>query len=404
MRIALLSFEYPPETGFGGIGTYTWYQARALVKLGHVVHVLAGAGGSSERRLRTVEHDGVIVHRIKSDGLVSRAAGLLGAAGLRWTRSRIENGWSMYRGLRELLERHAYDVIEMPECGGEGWIVNQLIRGARTVVRFHSPAQLIMDSYPVSRPDVAGCSRLERLAMTGAGALTSCSRFLADEVTTRIGLARPIEVIPNGIDLALFDAAEPMDVRRRFNLPAERPIILFTGRIETRKGIELCPEIVRTVLERHDVAFVFAGRDTFGYMEKTLLPSVRSRTLRGSIHYLGDLDFVTVRACLRNAAIFLLPSLWENCPYSCVEAMAAGTAIVAADQGGMPELITHGTSGLLARCGDPASFVEQLERLIGDEALRGRLAAAARRAVETRLTDVHIAGQSVAFYRRAFDL
>ena len=50
MKIALLSFEYPPETGFGGIGTYTWYQARALVKLGHQVHVLAGATSAAALR------------------------------------------------------------------------------------------------------------------------------------------------------------------------------------------------------------------------------------------------------------------------------------------------------------------------------------------------------------------
>ncbi len=43
MRIALLSYEYPPETGFGGIGTYTRTQARALARLGHEVHVIAGA-------------------------------------------------------------------------------------------------------------------------------------------------------------------------------------------------------------------------------------------------------------------------------------------------------------------------------------------------------------------------
>jgi glycosyltransferase involved in cell wall biosynthesis len=139
-------------------------------------------------------------------------------------------------------------------------------------------------------------------------------------------------------------------------------------------------------------------------LEDTLLPSVRRRSLRGSIHYLGDLDFATVRACLRDAAIFLLPSLWENCPYSCLEAMAAGTAIVCSDQGGMPELIAHEATGLLARCGDAASFVEQLERLIGNETLRRRLAIAARRIVETRLTDVLIAQRSVEFYRRAFDL
>ena len=53
MRIALLSYEYPPETGFGGIGTYTWNQARALTKLGAEVHVLAGsltAGQGPKRR------------------------------------------------------------------------------------------------------------------------------------------------------------------------------------------------------------------------------------------------------------------------------------------------------------------------------------------------------------------
>jgi len=55
MKIALLSFEYPDETGFGGIGTYTWYQARALVKLGQKFHVLAGA--PEPTALQNHEHD-----------------------------------------------------------------------------------------------------------------------------------------------------------------------------------------------------------------------------------------------------------------------------------------------------------------------------------------------------------
>ena len=73
MRIALLSYEYPPETGFGGIGTYTWYQARAMAKLGHEVHVLAGslqANGLSSR-----EEEGVRVHRYRADGRWMRAFG-----------------------------------------------------------------------------------------------------------------------------------------------------------------------------------------------------------------------------------------------------------------------------------------------------------------------------------------
>ena len=396
MNIALMSFEYPSETGFGGIGTYTWYQARALVKLGHQVHVLAGAAAPTP--LRTETHDGVVVHRYHADGRLMRLFGRLDGSRLWWTKNRLENGLSMYEAVRALRRRHEYDVLEMPECGAEGWLVNHLTR-ARTLVRFHSPARLIMGYYDVRRADVTLCSSLERFAMMGAGAFTACSRFLADEVRARLGIRSAIGVIPNGIDLELFDAAEQVDIRREYDLPRHRPLILFAGRMEPRKGIHVCREIVPRILERYDVGFVFAGRDLFGHMRHTLLPEVASRPLRGSIHYLGDLSLTAVRSCVRQTDIFLLPSLWENCPYSCLEAMAAGRAVVCSDQGGMPELVRDGVNGLLARTGDAASFVRQLERVIEDRALADRLGAAARRTIEDSFTDVDVARSSVAYYR-----
>lgn len=84
MKIALLSFEYPPETGFGGIGTYTWYHARALARLGHEVHVLAGA--TSATPLRRDTHDGVVVYRYVADGGLMRAlagSAIVGCGGRR---------------------------------------------------------------------------------------------------------------------------------------------------------------------------------------------------------------------------------------------------------------------------------------------------------------------------------
>ncbi|MBC7791202.1 MAG: glycosyltransferase, partial [Anaerolineae bacterium] len=146
MKIGLLSFEYPPETGFGGIGTYTWYQARALAKLGHDVHVLAGA--TSATPLTLTGHDGVTVHRFRSSGVLMNAFGALGKYRLWWTKNRLENALSMYRALRPLLRKHQFDVLEMPECGAEGALVNHLL-DVRTVVRFHSPSRLIMPFYDV---------------------------------------------------------------------------------------------------------------------------------------------------------------------------------------------------------------------------------------------------------------
>jgi glycosyltransferase involved in cell wall biosynthesis len=395
MKIALLSFEYPPETGFGGIGTYTWYQARALVKLGHEVHVLAGA--TEPTALRTQDHDGVQVFRFRSNGVVIPWVKLLDKQRLWWTKNRIENALSMYRGLKKLKHEHKYDLVEMPECGAEGLLVNNLTR-MPTLIKLHSPARLIMSYYDVRPADITLCSSLEQLGIRGATTFSSCSRFLAQEARDKLGIQRPVRVIPNGIDLDLFDAAEQVDFRRKFDLPRDRPLIFFSGRMEYRKGIHLCKEIVTSILERYDVVFVFAGQDLFNYMTDTLLPYLKTNDLKGSVHYLASLGMTDIRSAVCQTDIFLLPSLWENCPYSCLEAMAAGRAIVSSDQGGMPELIQDGENGLLARREDPASYIAGLERLIKDAALRKRLGAAARKTIEKSYTDVHIAKMSTDYY------
>jgi glycosyltransferase involved in cell wall biosynthesis len=401
MRLALLSYEYPPETGFGGIGTYAWYQARALARLGHEVHVLAGATGPTA--LRSSTHDGVTVFRFRADGRVMGSLKRLDRHRLWWTRNRLENGWCMHLALKELRRRFQYDVVEMPECGGEGVLLNWLQR-AKTVVKFHSPAQLIMPTYDVRKADHRACSIVEKVGIRGAGALTSCSRFLAEEVRTKMGVRRPIEVIGNGIDLELFDAAESIDARAKFGLPKDKLVVLFTGRMERRKGIHLCPEIVESVLRRHDVAFAFAGADLFGFMEKEMLPRLKGQPLKGSVHYLGKLTHLEVASLLRQSDLYFIPSLWENCPYSCLEAMAARRAIVASDAGGLPELIRHGHNGVLAKSGDARDFVRQLERLIEDAPLRERLGAAARLTVEERFTDLGIARQSLDYWTKSLQV
>ena len=135
-------------------------------------------------------------------------------------------------------------------------------------------------------------------------------------------------------------------------------------------------------------------------MANTLLPSLTNQPLRGSVHYVGKLGLQELRSCVRTADILMLPSLWENCPYSCLEGMAAGRAIVASDQGGMPELIEHGGNGLLARAGEPESFIAQLETLVENQDLRDRLGAAARQSVEQQFTDERIARVTTEVYEQ----
>jgi glycosyltransferase involved in cell wall biosynthesis len=304
----------------------------------------------------------------------------------------------MYRGLKLLMKQHRFDVIEMPECGAEGSLINWLVDTPK-VVRFHGPARLIMPYYHATWLDLLVCPWIENLAIRKATVLSSPSKFLANEVRVRMGVEQHVAFVPNGIDLALFDPEPMAQINRLYGLPEGKVAILFAGRMEWRKGIQLCGEIAEIVLRRRDVNFLFAGEDRYGYMQNTLLPFLDKKKLLGSFRYLGKLELQQVRACVRSVDILLLPSLWENCPYSCLEAMAAGRAIVATDQGGMPEMLQHGRNGLLAKAGSPESFAAQLEVLIDDPAIRRALGAAARQTVERCYLDSCIASQTVDLYR-----
>lgn len=400
MRIAILSFEYPPETGFGGIGTYAYYQARALAKNGHDVHVFAG---STKPGIYHSEHEGVKVTRCKREGVFHGMLENARKARAWWFQNRVTTGVDAFEVLQKEHARKPFDFVEAPECGADAMVSTTLL-SVPTAVRFHSPAALIMNIYDTPKIDRVLTAFAEQLSINQATVLTSCSQFLADEVIAKMGERDPIHVIPNGIDVPLFDRDEGIDVHERFGLPRDKKLIFFANRMEERKGIHIVQEMVKQTLAKYqDIAFVFAGRDLFGYMEKRILPWVKDHQLQSRFFYLGQLGLPEVRACLKASSIFLIPSLWENCPYSCLEAMTAGRAIVSSDCGGMPELVEDHRTGVLARNGDPASFVAALQEMIEDDQLRARCGAAARAEVEKRLTDVGIARRSVDLYQSILD-
>lgn len=400
MRIAILSYEYPPDTGFGGIGTYSYYQARALAKLGHDVHVFAGA---TEPGVHHSEHDGVKVTRIKHEGWLDRMLG--DAKGMRawWFQNRLTTAWNAHKILCQEHERKPFDFVEAPECGADSLVSGTLLQ-IPTAVKFHSPARLIMNIYDVPKLDRELTAFAEQLGINQAEVLTSCSRFLADEVATKMREPKPIHVVQNGIDIEMFDADDGIDVHEQFGLPRDKKLIFFANRLEERKGVHILKEMVEGTLSKYrDIAFVFAGDDLFGWMKDKILPWVKDHQLQDRFFYVGKLQLPAVRACLKASSIFLIPSLWENCPYSCLEAMTAGRAIVSSDCGGMPELIDDHRSGLLAQNGDAGSFVSALQEMIEDDGLRERCGAAARAEIEKRLTDTAIAQQSIDVYQGWLD-
>jgi hypothetical protein len=173
------------------------------------------------------------------------------------------------------------------------------------------------------------------------------------------------------------------------------------GRLEPRKGVFECVDaLVSIAADYPDLRVDFIGADT--PLRVTGGPSVANSLrrrmparVRHQLRFHGSLDPSGVRALLGQASAAVVPSRWENFPYSCIEAMASGLPAVVSPHGGMRELVDDGISGWIAESGSPAGIAAALRRALdasGEQRERMGLAAAAsvdRRCANDRVVRLH---------------
>ncbi|MDQ8728033.1 glycosyltransferase family 4 protein [Bradyrhizobium sp. LHD-71] len=187
------------------------------------------------------------------------------------------------------------------------------------------------------------------------------SRFMRDAVVRRFGEDKVVH-IPNGIDASRIEVSRD-----------DENYVLFLGRLSPEKGVE-------TLLRAHAAdnaawRLVVAGSGP-------LLDELRSRFPLAE--FTGHLTGEALNARLRAASLVVVPSEWhENSPLSVLEAMAYAKPVVASRIGGIPELVRHGTTGLLFEAKDAGELSGRIKMLLDDPDLRARLGSEARRIVET---------------------
>ncbi len=144
--------------------------------------------------------------------------------------------------------------------------------------------------------------------------------------------------------------------------------VVFAGRLTEEKGVYELLALSRAL-----------PRATVHVYGDGPLSAVLSSAALPNLHVLGARPAEEVRGALTAAKLAVVPSRWpENQPYAVLEAQAAGAVVVASDVGGIPEMIDNGIDGVLVPPADPHALVEAVSRLLGDEALRARIAAQAK--------------------------
>ena len=119
--------------------------------------------------------------------------------------------------------------------------------------------------------------------------------------------------------------------------------------------------------------------------------------------FVGPVPYAQVQDFMRQASICVFPSLWECFGYVCLEAMAAGAAVVGSLRGGMAEIIEDGASGFLADPEAPLSFAEKIIMALSEPKLRESMGQAAQQRVFERYRPEVIIPQQLEAYQKAIE-
>lgn len=187
-------------------------------------------------------------------------------------------------------------------------------------------------------------------------------------------------VIPNGIDLAVFDEADPAPIREELRLGDDGLLVICVANLARNKGHRFLLEAfdrIAATWPTAQLALVGEGAERQALEAQRLSVASRSR-----IHLLGRR--ADVPALLRASAVFALPTQFEGMSNAVQEAMAARLPVVTTDIPENRALISHERTGLLAPVGDVVALSSSLHRLLGDSLLRRQLGDAARSAIEVR--------------------
>ncbi|GAA3438057.1 glycosyltransferase family 4 protein [Kutzneria kofuensis] len=355
----------------GGIGTYCRVTAAAVAALGHRVTVFAATardGRAADAGVRPVVCD---------------PADAFGCA------QAFRDAWL------DLPAADRPDVIEAADYCGVAALVAESPGAPPVTTRLHLPLELLIRRNGGGRiyRDDQRRMDLERRQVRHSAQLTSPSRWLAREAVALWDLPEPPVVIPNPV---AADWLVPAPAARRDGPPR----LLYFGRMEHRKGVLTLAEAVA----RHFAApaeLTFAGGDT-RWQGRSVTDLVRDRLQDRpagvDCRFLPAQPPAAMRAEIDRCDLVVLPSRYENFPYTCLEAMARGKPVLATAGSGFDDIVRPGRTGWLVPPDDPDALADALAACLADPerlALAGR---EARRDV-ARLVAGQVVPTLVARYR-----
>ncbi|MCB0345402.1 MAG: glycosyltransferase family 4 protein, partial [Bdellovibrionales bacterium] len=210
---------------------------------------------------------------------------------------------------------------------------------------------------------------LELQAIKGAAGIIAISEATKRDVVEILGIASDkIAVTPLAAGASFTPVGDnPLDVRCRFGLPGDRPVVLYVGGIDARKNVPFLVEAFSEASRRTKAKpiLALAGRYESDDKYPGLLETIRRCEVGQDVKLLGFVADSDLPDLYRAADLFAFPSLYEGFGLPVLEAMSCGTPVIASNNSSIPEVV--GSSGLLLDDGDKNAWVSAICDLLESE-------------------------------------
>jgi glycogen synthase len=400
LNICLLTQQYPPRP-IDGIGRAVYELSAELASLGHTVHILTLADTHNSVDLE----NGVWVHRLV----------------IREHENPIENfpqriwnySQTMMGEVNRIHEFDKVDIVQAPAWDCEG--IAPLLDGKIPVITsLHTPmliaasmhAAWLTDGVKMQK-EIVPLLRWEREIMLFSDGLAANTNAIVSTIQQEYGLAldhNRIAVVGHGLhDRMTTDFAVDTVVARKKALGSADLRLLFIGRLEFRKGIDVLLASLQDLLPRYpNLHADIVGEDGIEAgksFKMQFLETAAGTEWATRVTFHGRVDDELLYDYIKTCDVFVAPSRFESFGLIFLQAMMYGKPCVGTNIGGIGEVVLDGETGLLVAPSNSSELIRAIERLIESRDLRSKFGKAGRQRYLTRFNTRAWVENSLEHYR-----
>ena len=355
MRIGMMADAYKPHVS--GITHHIRLTKRALEAAGHKVFIFTFGG---------LEYEDDELNVVRSPGIPLSDTGYYFS--LRYTR----------HARRKL---QTMDVIHVHHPFLSGRLAIRYARPYGIPVAFtnHTRYDLYAHTYLPVLPEEISTTFIEAYLTSfcrEVDLVIAPSAGLRDVLRDVLKVDAPIEVIPNGVDLAPFRALAGPGLRPSLGFDDEHVVLVYVGRLGPEKNLTFLVRAFGGIHTAYPQARLLLVGD--GPERENLEDQVRRSGLEGSVAFAGMVEYSQLAGYLAAGDVFVTASVTEVHPLTVIEALASGLPVMGIRSPGIQDTIEEGVNGFLSP-EDLAGFTAKLARIVAEPETRRRMADQARR-------------------------